>query len=144
MAGERMTKEQAEVLAQFLHMVRPGWDVAGIVAALGKARDMGTALDLGIAAMVAAADTSNRTPAVVAMQGKHWAHPALPRKSSANTTPPRNRTCGICYLPEDRCRTRWAHDHEFESLVDAARRATRRPALPPVVGGRPVRDVELP
>lgn len=150
-ADNRMTKQQAEALAQFLHMLRPGWEEAGIVAALGNARLMGTAGDLAIAALAAAAEPNNRTPAVIAMPGSHWSHSALRHKSSANTTPPRNRTCATCYLPEDKCRARWAHDHAFESLAEAKRRAIRQADMvprerPPLerMHGRPVEDVELP
>lgn len=150
-ADNRMTKQQAEALARFVHMIRPGWDEAGIVVALGNARLMGTAGDLAIAALAAAGEPSNRTPAVIAMPGKHWDHSALRHKNSANTTPPRNKTCATCYLPEDKCRARWAYDHQFESLADAKRRAIKQADMVPEARpmyqrfhGRPVEDVELP
>ena len=146
-----MTKEQAVALAKFLRMLRPGWDEAGIVTALGNARLMGTAGDLAIAALAAAGEAKNRTPAVIAMPGPHWNHSALRHKNSANTTPPRNKTCATCYLPEDKCRARWAHDHHFESLAEARARAIRQAdtvpeSRPPYkrLRGRPVEDVELP
>lgn len=150
-ADNRMTKEQAQALAEFLHMLRPGWDTAGIVAALGNARLMGTAGDLAIAAIAAAMDTNNRTPAVIAMPGAHWSHAALRHKSSANTTAPRAQTCSVCYLPEDKCRARWAWDHRFESVAEAKARAIRQADEAPAprrripwLNGRHVEDVELP
>jgi hypothetical protein len=146
-----MAKHQAVILASFIHSIRRDWDEAGIVKALGDARLMGDAFDLALAAVVAAREPRNRTPAVIAMQGPHWAHAAVRHKSSANTTPPRSATCGICYMREDACRARWAGDHEFESIAQAKARAIRRADGPPPprrkperLRGRAVTDVELP
>lgn len=151
MTEPRMAKHQAVALAAFIHSVRRDWDEAGIVKALGDARMMGDVCDLAVAALAAARESSNRTPAVIAMQGPHWGHAAVRHKSSANTTPPRNATCGICYMREDACRSRWAGDHEFESIAQAKARAiSSAEAMKPTrwspdrLRGRPVEDVELP
>lgn len=146
MSDARMDKAQAEALAAFIALLRPGWDAAGIMAALGQGRMMGTAADLAVAAIAAAMEPSNRTPAIIAKPGAHWTHVALRHKSSANITAPRQETCSICYLPEFRCREVWAKDHEYESIVTAKRRALAAPpryARTSVVG-RPINDVELP
>lgn len=149
--ADRLARHQAQALAAFVHTVRRDWDEAGIVTALGNARLMGDPFDLAVAAVAAARDENNRTPAVIAMPGPHWSHVHVKHKSSANTTPPRNQTCGICYMARDACRTRWAGDHEFESLADAKARAIARaesgpraPFKPDRMNGRPVNDVELP
>ncbi len=154
---KQILPEHAHALAQFINAaVRPEWGVAGIYDALGKAREMGEPGDLAIAAIAAALNPENRTPAVIAMQGPHWAHVALRHKSSANAVPPKSRTCSVCYLDEAQCRARWSWDHEFESVADAKRRLIARAELPPdeylrrrmegptEIGGRPVVNVELP
>jgi hypothetical protein len=56
------------------------WDTAGITAALDKAKPMASPADLAVAAIRAAVDPGNRTPAVIGMAGPHWsAPPRTPR-----------------------------------------------------------------
>lgn len=147
---DRLLKHQAEILAAFIHSIRRDWEQPGIVKALGDARLMGDSMDLAIAAVAAARDPKNRTPAVIAMQGPHWAHVAVAHKSSGNTTAPRDKTCAVCYMPENQCRARWSQDHRFESVAEARARAIARaenaPARLPVRSfrGKPIEDVELP
>ena len=76
-----ITQPQAQALAAFVATLRPDWDAAGIYAALKTAKDKGTAADLAHAAIQAASTPSNRTPAVIAMAGPHWA------QQTASSTP---------------------------------------------------------
>jgi hypothetical protein len=128
--------------------LRPDWDVAGVVHALGVARDRGDAATVAVAAILAAQNAANRTPGVIPLTGPHWASTGAttPRRH----VPDRNETCATCYLAKDECRRRWQGDHEFESVAAARARviatADRVPKVrrPDWVDGRPVREVELP
>lgn len=70
-----MTKDQAQALTALVNALRPDWDAQGVYAALAKARTMGTAPELAVAAIRAAATPTNKTPAVIAMRGPHWQAP---------------------------------------------------------------------
>lgn len=150
-----LTYEGAVILAEFIHAyVRTDWDKQGIVHALGKAQGKGNAAQVAVAALVAAQNTGNRTPAVIPLAGPHWPASGAP---AARRAPSRSNTCGTCYLSEEECRRRWHWDHPFESVMalrerriaeadgvpDYVREARRR-TQPPVHRGRPVQDVELP
>lgn len=67
-----LTRVQAVALAALVHELRPGWDEAGVMAALAEARHRGTAWDVTHAALYAAEVTTNRTPAVITHGGPHW------------------------------------------------------------------------
>lgn len=67
-----ITDDQARALCHLVTLLRPGWDIAGIRSALHKARTNASAHDLCVAAIRAAQNPSNRTPAVIAMGGPHW------------------------------------------------------------------------
>lgn len=151
----QLTHADAVLIAKFIHgVVRPDWDEAGIVRALGAARGKGDAGTVAVAAIRAAQDRANRTPGVIPLTGPHWAAGgALPARRDV---PPRNKTCATCYLGYDECRRRWHWDHDFESLDQARVRKIReadgvpsyvrhRANHPPqVMDGRPIKDVELP
>lgn len=99
-----MTKIQAEKIAAAVNTIRPDWDITGITAALGKARNEGEAWQVAIAAIAAAANTNNRTPAVLALPGEHW------RPARLTTTPtqglgrrPRCTVYGHESYPADNC-----------------------------------------
>lgn len=70
--NQELTKPQAQQLAAFLHTIRADWDPAGIVHALGVARGRGSVDALAVAAVRAAVDPLNRTPAVIGRSGAHW------------------------------------------------------------------------
>lgn len=149
-----ITRIQAEALADFLVLVRPDWNKGSIVRACGEAKNMGDAFEVAVAAINAAGDSKNRTPSVIPMTGKHWAKPSAEAKAKAAWTPPppKNQTCGTCYMGYEQCRRMWEGDHEFVSLVELKRRISPippddyRPQLPrpTFMKGRPVEDVELP
>lgn len=67
-----ITRPQADALAALIHELRPEWGIPGIVKALHDARDRGDAYAVTVAAIHAASDLANRTPAVIAMPGAHW------------------------------------------------------------------------
>ena len=68
-----MNRSQADTIAVLVAALRPGWDVRGIMTALGELRDRDP-YDVAQAALNAAAIPTNRTPAVIALPGPHWAH----------------------------------------------------------------------
>lgn len=96
-----MTKDQAQRLAAFLHSIRTDWDPAGIVHALGVARGRGSVDALAVAAVRAAVEPLNRTPAVIGQSGPHWvgAHRVV-------LGPPRVNVCAEHGVPELRCKSK--------------------------------------
>jgi len=63
---------QATALAAFVGRIRPDWDHPGIVAAIGKARSLGSAAAIGAALCRLAENRELRTPAMLAEPGTHW------------------------------------------------------------------------
>lgn len=147
MSGQ-LSKDQATLLAEFIHALRPEWDVAGIVHALGTVRDRGDAYTVAVTAILAAQNAANRTPGVIPLSGPHWAATGTSRPRPV--VPPRHKTCATCYLAEDECRRRWHWDHDFESIPQAQARAIRvadgipKVLKPAYLDGRHIKDVELP
>ena len=92
-----LNREQAQALTALLASLRSTWDAAGIMSALGKAKTMGTATEVAIAALKAASKDTNRTPAVIAMQGDHWT------TGEATTNPHRDEPCPV----HDHIRPAW-------------------------------------
>lgn len=123
MSKQQMTHTQAVALAKFVHTLRGDWDVPGIEHALGVARTRAGAGDLAVAAITAAASHSNRTPAVIALDGPHWRK--LPGGGPRPEAVGPERTCSICTQTYEACRFTWADDHEFLSVVEQARRAVK-------------------
>ena len=75
---ETLSATQAKALAALVHELRQDWDVTGILPPLHAARNRSTPAGVAIAAIRAASDPSNRTPAVIALEGVHW-RDAAPR-----------------------------------------------------------------
>ena len=103
----KMTETQARALAALVAALRPEWGQAGIMAALSEAGRTVT-LDpwvLTTAAVAAARDTANRTPAMIAQPGPWW-----PKDAPATTRPapcPKDghqghpaHSCGYCRAEE--------------------------------------------
>lgn len=97
----QITKTQAQQLAAFLHSIRKDWDPAGIVHALGVARGRGSVDALAVAAVRAAVNPGNRTPAVIGQSGAHWVGAFVERQG-----PERELVCVEHGVPESRCRKR--------------------------------------
>lgn len=89
----KISQRGARALAAVIHEIRQGWDEAGIYAALEKATEAvqcRNATQLVIAAIKAASDEKNRTPAIIPLDGEHWRGPATERPA---TSGPEARTC---------------------------------------------------
>lgn len=123
--------QQHRAIAFLVEAIRsegPGeqWSTPGILAALDKLRDRPLA-DVAVAAIRATARTDQRTPAVIAMGGEHWATGKQP-----TPTPPTVRSADIC---QGCTKERAIHDeinrkvpesaHEWLSLAEVQSRATR-------------------
>lgn len=95
-----MTKPQADATATLVATLRPDWDHTGIMAALALAQVRGPAHEVAIAAIRAAASPSNRTPAVIPLEGQHWNRPTS-QTGAATVGPWDRRSCAKCS---------WFHD----------------------------------
>ena len=107
--GSRMmmtiNRDQAYALAALLRTIRPDWDERGIVKALSDAREMGSPVEVCIAALKAADCATNRTPAVIAMKGAHWSAPTPNQPQQ-----PWQTTYGLPPMPDEpRCEK---HGHQ--------------------------------
>jgi len=112
-----------KALAQLLHVIRDDWDVAGAMTALGNAREAGKADDLRAicdAAVAAALDGRNRTPAIIPLAGPHWTRAATgPERRHYD----RRLMCGICSRLEHVCKAINSDDHAFVTYDDLMQQA---------------------
>ena len=69
---DSISREQAHALATLVYLLRPDWNERGVLKALSDARHLGSPSLLAVAAIRAAGNPRNRTPAVIAMSGEHW------------------------------------------------------------------------
>ena len=135
-----MTRDEAHDLARYVARIRARlghqhtWDRPGIEDALARARGMAPGPELAVAAIRAAANPGNRTPAIIALDGPHWRAPDTRPK-----TPPVPVTerCSICDNVRDVCESRWSGDHAYSprplrTVVKAAEHLTGRG---PIVAG---------
>lgn len=90
-----ITREQARALAELVHLLRPEWDAQGILAAVAKAREKASVDVVCIAAIRAAATPTNRTPAVIPLDGEHWQQPATDLSSTSVVPGPRDARCDV-------------------------------------------------
>lgn len=67
-----MTKAMAESLATFVSRIRPDWDHPGIVAAVGKAQNLGSPFDVARALVNLAENRDLTSPGLLHQPGKHW------------------------------------------------------------------------
>ncbi len=67
-----MTEQEARALARAIELMRPTWQAAGIAHAIGLARTRANKWTVALAAIAAAAEDENRTPAVIPLDGRHW------------------------------------------------------------------------
>jgi hypothetical protein len=108
---QELTSDQTAQLASFTHSIRDDWDIPGILHALGTARLRvgATPADIAIATIKAAAQPSNRTPAIIPLDGDHWREHNRPL-----TTPQPPRRCAACseyHGPGQPCPTRSHSDY---------------------------------
>lgn len=84
-----MTKSDAEAIALDAHATRPEWGVAGIMTALLSVRDRDPQ-HVRDAALNAARNPANRTPAVIALDGEHWTLTAPAKRARKATKCPKH------------------------------------------------------
>jgi hypothetical protein len=123
-----MTHPTLTTITELLHQLRPDWDTAGILAHLETARlRVGvTPANLAIAAIRAATNPKNRTPAVIPLDGDHWREHV--RLITTPQPPHRCRNCGnpITYEEPHTCIAPQIGDHRRGiAAVRAAYEATR-------------------
>lgn len=109
-----MTVEARTALAWLVHAIRGDWDVTGVESALrkGKALEAAEADDVRAvcdAAVAAALDPRNRTPAVIPLAGPHW----QPATWSPTRRYDPQTSCDICSQAESVCRSTRNNGHEF-------------------------------
>lgn len=85
---ESLNGNTADALANLLHQLRPEWGIPGIKAALFTAKDRGSAFEVIHAALYAAEDLGNRTPAIIHHPGAHWT-----RGRELGSSNPRGEKC---------------------------------------------------
>lgn len=95
-----LSREQAEALANLVHLLRPEWDRAGIFAALGHCRQRNE-LDVAMAAIRAAASSEIRSPGAIPSRGDHWRERASPQ--IAPRPPKPSECCRDCGRHFDHC-----------------------------------------
>src|SRR5690349_5734876 len=83
-----MTEQEARALARAIELMRPTWQAAGIAHAIGQARLRANKWTVAIAALSAASEDENRTPAVIPMDGRHWPLMPTPGPSNRFQAPP--------------------------------------------------------
>jgi hypothetical protein len=94
--------DQAKALAAFINTLRPDWDKPGILHYVGAARFRGDTAGVSIAAIRAALDPNNRTPAVIAMDGRHWNHADVHVLATRRYDHPCRR-CDCWHGPDEAC-----------------------------------------
>lgn len=122
-----LSHDQATKLATLVNALRPDWDKAGILDALGKARHLGTATEVSIAAIRCAESAKNRTPAVIALDGEHWRPPKADPGAMGDrriNVAGRCDKCGRLHPAADPC-----IPPREETQAAAARRASEARAL---------------
>lgn len=92
----------AQALAYLANRLRPDWDRHGVERILARVadRDLG---EVAVAALIASIQrTDQRTPACIAMDGRHW-HVLRPGVRTLSQ-PTAAAVCPIHLDPRDRCR----------------------------------------
>lgn len=95
-----LTREQADALANLVHLLRPEWDRAGIFAALGRCKDRNE-LDVSMAAIRAAASSEIRSPGAIPANGEHWHERVSPTIAPRPLKP--HEACRDCGKHFDAC-----------------------------------------
>ncbi len=95
-----LSREQADALANLIHLLRPEWDRAGIFTALGHCKQRNE-LDVAMAAIRAAASSEIRTPGAIPANGDHWHERVSPQ--IAPRPPKPHEACRDCGRHFDAC-----------------------------------------
>src|SRR6266498_1617211 len=91
----KLTPEHAKHLTTLIGALRPDWDRPGIADAIWRAIDRGNAIEICTAA-IRASVISNRTPAVIALDGNHWRGTTTKPASAATLNASAVRRCPDC------------------------------------------------
>lgn len=122
MNDQKFTPNHAKQLTALLESLRPDWDRPGISDAIWKARDKGSAIDVCVAA-VKACVISNRTPAVIPLDGNHWrdAQAAPKQRTTRMDDAKRCDDCGIVHTSLSPCSPPARRSHGKPEWFDAMR-----------------------
>lgn len=128
-----LTKDQAEKLAELVHLLRDDWDTRGVLSKLAEARARGTAFDVVHAALYAAQDPANRTPAVIPLAGAHWTRGKALGEAGPTDMPGRTRCTkpGHEHERAHNCRICISDAKALDDREAAARAALTRQGVPP-------------
>lgn len=101
MNDPQTSRNDAQTITDWVHQIRPAWDKPGIASALFKRRDAQPAR-LALAALAAAATPTNRSPAIIAMEGPHWRiGEGIESESDRHPSNEDVRTlCAECFKPQ--------------------------------------------
>jgi hypothetical protein len=138
---------QATALAAFVGRIRPDWDHPGIVAAIGKARSLGSAAAVGAALCRLAENLELRTPAMLAEPGNHWGGTSVASRQAPSMCPDHpTEKAGAC-LVTGPCSHEVVTDtnraHELAAQVKAAiprRQTIHKHPAPPATDVREARN----
>lgn len=123
-----VTKDDAVRLADLAVAIRPHgarrWDKPGIVAAIGRVKDLHLA-DVAMAVIRAADDRSLETPGAIGNPSAPCWADRRPDRPQVRVSADPLSTCGICGRDEGFCRRNQHSGHEFISSVDDTRRARK-------------------
>lgn len=120
--------DQAGALAALVAALRPEWDLPGIRKALWEARTRGTPWDVAHAALYAAQDPKNRTPAVIPMVGTHWVA-SKPLGEAGAIRYPRCEEPGHQSFAAYNCSA--CRSEQLERTGEPVHQAPRTPRVPP-------------
>lgn len=123
-----MNPRQIEAIARCVATLRSDWDVRGIEAALAKVDPKRTAYETAVAAIKAAQDPGNRTPATIAFTGPHWGERTRSRAPQHWQPPHPCNACNAVHDPGAPCGRR---DPNVATRGAAIVRAAMRGELDP-------------
>ena len=130
----KFTQEHAKALAALIQSLRPDWDLPGINDALYRAKDRGDAIEVCVGALRGSVP-SNRTPAVIPLDGNHWrdlvATHVSKRPAAADKATHCER-CGIVHTPLSPCSppAERAHGRGAQAAREALAAALEKGAAP--------------
>lgn len=110
-----ITEPQAQSLAKLLHEIRPDWITTSLLNLLWQHRDNHELPTLAAAAIAAANNPLNRTPAVIFMDGPHW------QQQEARQAPQQFQTAA------ERKLERGAQLHAKYTAIEIQKQATGQP-----------------
>ena len=131
MSDEKMTQLQGQKLAELINALRPSWGTNGIFEAIGGAvtGNMGDAHEVSLAAIRAARDPTNKTPAIIRLPGKHWSVEQDLADTRAELKAAKDRIAGKYSAPDTN--DPWCEDHPDQRLSFCKECAKEKVPMPP-------------